>query len=157
MLSDKELPLASLPGKAFIQNLPEGDGLNKPGAPQLTKPTNLVTETLRTVNSNIGSIAQAKKFGGKMGIGTMQMLALSMGYGEWHTYLRSTIEGLGRHATEEFEMNGDLQPPGGFSPGASAAWRRFSKMGRRRFFGLNRSSNRSAQYIFSRLRMASGI
>ncbi len=87
ILSDKELPFASLPGKAFIQNLPEGDVTNKPGAPQLAKPTNLVTETLRTVNSNIGSIAQAKKFGSKMGIGTLQMISLSMGYGEWHNYL----------------------------------------------------------------------
>ena len=61
------------------------------------------------MNSNIGSIAQAKKFGSKMGIGTLQMIPLSMGYGEWHTYLRSTIGGLGRHATEEVEVNGDLQ------------------------------------------------
>jgi len=90
-------------GKEWVEAFPEGNKMNKPGTADLTPTTNLVTETLRTVNSNIGSMEQAKDFGSKLGMGKFDMIGMAMGYGEWYNYMSTTMEGLGKHATEEFE------------------------------------------------------
>ncbi len=95
-------------GKVFSESFPEGNKMNNPGSPHLTKPTNLVTETLRTVNSNIGSIGQAKSFGSKMGMGIFDMGMMMMKSGDWYNYLSNTLEGLGKHSTEDFTANVNL-------------------------------------------------
>ncbi|GEM_PF-1283845 len=92
-------------GKAFVQNFREGDATNNPGSPQLGPQTSLVTETLRTVQSNVGNVNQAMQFGSKMGMGFFDMGAVKLGVGDWYNYLTSTMQGVAKHSKESFDTD----------------------------------------------------